>query len=132
MTTILSPLASVCLDTLKGKTSPEDAAVVAAPAAPVQASRPQSSDRANFRTCTMFESPFGRSGTLLEARALRQENGDSPRGDSHITLGVMRRRSPFSAALLTFLLAGLAATATAQSPQSARRTPLVTMVEKVS
>ncbi len=47
----------------------------------------------------------------------------------------MRRRSPFSAALLTFLLAGvagLASAATAQSPQSARRTPLVAMVEKVS
>jgi serine protease Do len=41
----------------------------------------------------------------------------------------MRRRSRFSATLLTFLLAGAAA---AQSPQSARRTPLVTMVEKVS
>src|ERR1700710_222543 len=121
MTTILSPLASVCLDTLKGKTSPEDAAVVAAPAAPVQASRPQSSGRARFRTCTMVKSPFGRWGTLLGARASRQENDDSPGGDSHITLGVMRRRSLFSATLLTFLLAGFTGISGAQSPPSARR-----------
>jgi serine protease Do len=48
----------------------------------------------------------------------------------------MRRSSRFPATLLlTFLLAaftGMASTAAAQSPQSARRTPLVVMVEKVS
>src|SRR3954453_19223235 len=106
MTTTLRPLARVVLDTLKGKTSPEDAAVVsAALASPDQASRPQSSGRANFRTCTMvsllsvgWEPCLGQG---VEARERR-----SPGGDSHITLGVMRRRSPVSATLLTLLLAG--------------------------
>src|SRR5437763_218137 len=56
-------------------------------------------------------------------------NRDSPDGDSHTTLRVAMRRL---VALLILGLTNLTSPAVAQTPQSARRTLLVTVVEKVS
>src|SRR5581483_5455514 len=67
--------------------------------------------------------PFAGQGVVSE------RNGDSPDRDSHITLRAMRVRTTLTTVSLAL---SLAASGSAQTPQAARRTPVVAVVEKVA